>query len=224
MMVYISNIFVLHDMIQIRAAVASGMLLLAVFYKVRSQFIPFIVTTIIAFLFHYSAILILPIWFLSNTRRDYFYLWLIPIGYTCAMCDIYLTQLLTLLRLDFIENTLQMYGTLIDSEMNIFNIVQLLRCVLCFWFWYKINIISSRSEYAIILLKYIPSELQRFHFSNLPVAAFRISELYLVVEILLLPLLLYSVNPQKRIVGKFSILSLSSMFLFLNILYLNILK
>ena len=61
MMVYISNIFVLHDMIQIRAAVASGMLLLAVFYKVRSQFIPFIVTTIIAFLFHYSAILILPI-------------------------------------------------------------------------------------------------------------------------------------------------------------------
>jgi hypothetical protein len=225
MMVYISNIFVLHDMIQIRAAVASGMLLLAVFYKVRSQFIPFIVTTIIAFLFHYSAILILPIWFLSNTRRDYFYLWLIPIGYTCAMCDIYLTQLLTLLRLDFIENTLQMYGTLIDSEMNIFNIVQLLRCVLCFWFWYKINIISSRSEYAIILLKIYTIGIAAIpFFSNLPVAAFRISELYLVVEILLLPLLLYSVNPQKRIVGKFSILSLSSMFLFLNILYLNILK
>ena len=69
LILYLSNFFILHEMTQIRAGVASAFLLLCVKPIYDRDLKRFLLFAVLGFLFHYSAIVILPLWFLGIKAR-----------------------------------------------------------------------------------------------------------------------------------------------------------
>jgi hypothetical protein len=86
--IYVSNFFILHEMTQIRAGVASAFLLLCVkpIYERNGKM--FLLFTTIACLFHYSAIIILPLWFLTTNPKKTWLLLSVPISYSFFFLNI----------------------------------------------------------------------------------------------------------------------------------------
>lgn len=68
MMVYMLVFFVLHDIIQIRAAVACGLILVSIRYIYERKWYYYFPLILVASLFHYSALSFLPMFFLPRKR------------------------------------------------------------------------------------------------------------------------------------------------------------
>jgi hypothetical protein len=60
------NFFLLHEMTQIRAAIAVGIFLLCIYYKEQKRWSAFCFCVVVSTLFHYSSLLALPILFLAD--------------------------------------------------------------------------------------------------------------------------------------------------------------
>ena len=60
LVIYISNVYLLHDMTQIRAGVASGIFLLAIRPLAEHKIFRYTALILLAALFHYSSLLLLP--------------------------------------------------------------------------------------------------------------------------------------------------------------------
>ena len=82
---------------------------------------------------------------------------------------------------------------------------------------YFIDTISRHNRFAVLLLKiYAVSLSCLVLFSDLPVLAFRISELLLVVECLIVPMMYYTVRGTE-IVRKLPVVAVSAVILILNV-------
>jgi hypothetical protein len=68
--VYLSNFFILNELIQIRAGVAAGILLFATKYIYERNFPYFIILCGIATLFHYSSVVFIPLYLVSIQTID----------------------------------------------------------------------------------------------------------------------------------------------------------
>lgn len=92
---WVSSFFLLHDLIQIRGAVASALLLLIIPLIYRKNYLGAIILWVIALFFHRSAIAFLPIFFF---RRDsgHWRLWLFALSAVI---------LFNLLKIDIVERT-----------------------------------------------------------------------------------------------------------------------
>ena len=224
LLIYTANIFILHDMIQIRCAIASGLLLWAVYYLVNRRAISFLVISIVAFLFHYSSIVIFPLWFLSINRSDkYFYMALIAFAYIVGGI-VPISDLMQYIPIEGLQNLWRMYEQTLGDEVNVFNAVQLGRVTICLLLLYFIDRISIYNKYAILLVKiYAISIAALVLFSSVPVIAFRVSELYQVVEVVLIPMAVYAIKGYvffKRTL----VIIVGLAFLLMNTFYLGILK
>src|SRR3954469_5473248 len=71
-LVYYCNFFILHDMTQIRAGVASGLILLSIPEIQKRNLLTFLLIIAIGTLFHYSMIIFLPVYFLSAKKINKF--------------------------------------------------------------------------------------------------------------------------------------------------------
>lgn len=222
MLLYLSHFFILHDMIQMRAAIASGLLLVSIRFLTSRQLIPFLIICGIAVCFHYSALIIIPLWFINKSKAyKKFYMYLIPVSYALALAGIFFTEFIKYIPLGSVNYLLNMYSGTINGTINIFNTIQIMRCIICIWFWFKLDYIQQLNENLLIILKiYTIALALMVLFSSLPVAAFRLSELLLIVEILLVPYLTYTVSFQHRTLGKFCIIGIAAIFLISNI-YIN---
>ncbi len=218
-MVYISNIFILHDMIQIRAAIASGILLVALYYKIHKKLSYFIMCSIIAVMFHYSAIIIFPIWFIKLNNIDQKkYLLLIPLGYVISISGLNISKIFSYIPIAEIQMLLRIYSNSFDTHINVLNAMQLSRCIICVIFWIKVRKLATIQPAIILFLKIYTIGLFIFvALSDLPVAAFRISELLLIVEIILLPYIAFTFINKNIIYGKLVVASISMVFLLFNI-------
>ena len=224
LLIYVANIFILHDMIQMRCAVASGLLLWAVYYLVNRNSMRFISISILAFLFHYSAIIIFPLWFLNvNRSYKYFYIVLIVVAYIIRG-NFPIADLIQYFPIEGIQNLWEMYEYSYGNEINVFNSMQLGRVCLCGLLFFYIDEISRYNKYAILLLKiYALSIVAYVLFSSVPVMTFRISEFYQVVEILIIPMIVYVFKGRKFL--KYAlVLAFGLSLLLMNIYYLKILK
>lgn len=228
MLIYISCVFILHDMIQMRCAIASGLLLFATRYVYKKKIISFLVTLCFALLFHYSAIIILPLWFLNTTHiKKSLYMSMIPIAYMLALSGCLLGSLVQLIPFQPIQNLWNMYDVAMETgkgdEINIFNMLHLARCLICIFILYNVNTISKHNKMVILLVKiYTISLVSLVIFSDIPVIAFRVSELYQVVEVLLIPLIIFTFK--SPIVGKILISVISFGFLYINVIYNELLR
>lgn len=192
--VYLSNIVVIQDMAAIRAGVAASSMLLAINYKVEGDKRKFLLLMCVSFLFHYTAAIFLPIFFMSTQKKyKYFYLGMIFLSYFFAMSNFYLTQFIE--YMPFIGKDIALFDKYVDEmgfqqePMNIFNLLQLGHLLICLAFWSYIDKIYVQYKASLILLKVYSIGLCIVcWFAQSFVMAIRLSELFFVVEILLIPM------------------------------------
>lgn len=223
MLVFVSRFFVLHDMIQIRAAVASGLILWSTKYLYNRDIKRFAVIVVLATLFHTSALAIIPFWFLNpkhiNTKL---YLLLIPLAYILALGGVTFGRFVELIPIDRVQQGWRMYELAMEHDIgtsiNIFNISQLFRCACAIILIWYIGRLKTYVPQAIIWLKiYVVALVVLIMFSDIPVLAFRLNELLQVVEILLIPSII--VIPRYKQLGKVLIFIYACFCVSIDILY-----
>lgn len=69
-LIYFSTYFLLHDFTQIRAAIASGIFLLAIPLLKNKQRVRYLLVIVVAALFHYSALILLLLVFVTKDRKS----------------------------------------------------------------------------------------------------------------------------------------------------------
>lgn len=202
MLVYYSGFFLLWEMTQIRAAVAGGLLLLCVPCIRQRQWKAFAALAGLAVTFHYAALVFLPLYFLNAERvRAWVYYALIPAASLLYMMQINLVELASLAPIQLIELKIRSYETYADASVdNIFNAVFLARCTLAFVLLANREFLSRHSEYFLLLIKiYFLGLFLHVALASIPGIASRLSELLVVVEVILIPMLIPFFK--ERIVG-----------------------
>lgn len=223
LLLYFSSSFIVHEMIQIRVGIATGLLLLCIEPIYNRNFRKFILIVLTAALFHYSALIILPLYFLkANKLNLILYSSIIPISYLLHAFGIHMTSILIMFpNIESIQQKLliqqqAMSIALNPTPINVFNILQLLKIVFIYVLIWKISILQISNKYIPILLKiYIFSIATFVLFADIPVFAFRISEFMGITEIILIPMIIYILKP------KFIAYALCVLFAFGN-LYMSI--
>ena len=222
-LIYLSHFFILHEMTQIRAGVAAGILLLCVKPIYNRKLGLFLLFTLIAITFHYSAVIILSLWFFNphafNKKK---YLFIFVISYGMAYAGYTFGYLAGLIPIKEVQNLFSMYQQGMDNQIgvniNLFNAVQLFRIVMVGFFLYFFDKIRINNQYFMLLMKiYLYSICTLALLSDIPALAFRFSELLGIVEVVLIPLLVY-VFRQKVLSYLFPIV-IGFSFLCLNIFY-----
>jgi len=222
LVVYISYFYILHEMTQIRVGVAAGLMLLAIKPIYERDIKKFLCYTFFAFLFHYSAILILLIWFIPTHKVNrWFYTLLIPFAYLLYFCNVSFLSLVKLIPFEIFQRKISMYITSTktrEMHINIFNVMQLIHCSLAFLFLWKLPLLKRGNRYIPILLQcYVLSVAVLVVFQDFPVFAFRVSEFLGCVEIILVPCVFY-IFKSKQVAVIFIVVMSLGIFL-VNIFY-----
>lgn len=222
LVIYLSNFFIIQELTTIRAGVASGFLMLCIKPIYDRDWKRFLLFVIIAIFFHYSALVILPLWFLGNVPRKQWLLMSIPVGYLIYFSGI---NLVGVIPIPGVQEKLEMYKQLQElgdeksTAINVFNLLFLARIVIFYFLLWKYELIASNNKYFPLLMKIYCLGLVVFLvFSTMPVVAFRINELFSVTEIILIPLLFYAFTP--RVFSK-TIIDFIGLCLFLIVLFYN---
>ena len=224
-LVWMSNYFILHDLTQIRAAAAVGVFLYSLVYLQRGERLKYMMTIVVACCFHMTAMVFFPLVFLRNRPLGRLWtrgLYLAPfIGYVMAALKL---DFITLLPIPYVQERVEIYEEMRDlaqmgmDEVNIFNAVYLVKLLVYYLLMWKSSIITEHMPNFPLMIKIFALSLMSFTvFSFLPVIAFRTSEMFGIVEILLIPSLAYAVKPLN--VGKILVLIFASAMLLLNIFY-----
>jgi len=191
---YICLYFILHEMTQIRVGVACGIFLLAIPDIVNKNFRMYLFKTLIAMSFHYSAIIMLVLYFVNNkniNRKIYFFLPII--GLILAFIPNLMLNIFTFFEFilpSVIANKVTLYLSLIDNEdynkINTFNIFTLsLFLIYCFML-FNLNII--RTQLNIVMIQLFGIQLFVYYsFSSIPAFAARLSEFIGIILVILIP-------------------------------------
>jgi EpsG family len=225
--VYFSTYFLLHEFTQIRAGIASGLLLLAIKPIADRNLGKFLFVIASASLFHYSAIVAFPLYFLGNGKINWKNIIVlsasIPVG-----AVIHFTQfdILVALPIKAAQLKLETYYAveeLRNLKLNVFNSLYLIRYALLYIFLIFAYRIEKHNPYFPILLKiYTMSLFSYLVLSKNAVLAMRISELYGVVEILLIPLIYYAIR--QKVIAILSILVFSLVSFGINIYWTELVR
>lgn len=199
LVIYLSNFFILHEMTQIRAGVASALLLLCIKPIYERDWKMFVLSVSIACLFHYSAAIIIPLWFLSNLPKKKWLLWSIPVSYVFYFVGI---NLIVVLPIPGIQEKIIMYQKLRELDptdivqTNVFSFVFLAKVGIFYFLLLKYDLVHSYNKYFPLLMKiYSFSLVSYLIFTSLPAFSSRLNELFGIVDVILIPLLFYVFKP-----------------------------
>lgn len=217
--IFISNMFLVQDLIQIRVAVATGILLLSLPYLFNKNLTKFLFCLVVATMFHYSAV----VWICTYALNPYrinkkFWIFLLVGGYVLAVVGLSFAHLIEIIPVDDVQNLYKAYTYKLEvkghfDHLNIFNKVQLLNIAVLTFVMIKLELLMYKNKYTIILTKiFMIAMLMYVLLSDIPVVAVRLSELMQIVGILLFPLTMYAFKQNK--VGILVVLSIGSLFLF----------
>lgn len=198
-LLFISIYFILGEMIQIRQAVAISLVMFSIKYIYDKSLKKYLITTIAAVLFHYSAIIMLPLYYLSPTRNNPK-----PYIYSIGICliigtminfgvivDLINVQLIS--DLYYIKTAQQSIASLPPIYINIRFLIQIF---ICLFFWYYADKLNRYNKFSTIYLKLYSIGLCVFLlFYNVSDLADRLSTMFLIVEIMLIPMVINVVKP-----------------------------
>lgn len=217
LLIYLCNYYEMHETTQIRAGVLSGFYLLAVPYIVDDNRKIALLLILIGSVFHISGLALLPLLFLSNkpltNERILFWALLIPVAYMITSAVSY-----TFAGGEgYIAERLHQYQKTADTSeqghVHIFSPLHLFNVLLFYYFLYFAPTITEHNKYFPILLKIFGLSLFLYiSFAFLPVLGERISYLYSIPSIVLIPCIMYTIKP--RVLGR--IVAWSVGFIYLN--------
>lgn len=202
LLLFYSYFFMLHGLIQIRAGVASGLLMFSLGAIYDRKLLKFLIIVAAAVFFHVSSVLMLPLYFL-NPYKINIKLCVIAllIGLSFAVLAIDISSIVSMIPEGMIKYKVQ--GYLLYSDRDIFNLSEcfgtLLRLPIIIFLLMKVSLLESKSKYVYLLLKiYIYGFLLFCSFVNVvPMISGRLFEFFQVLEILLFPLLIFCF-PKKK--------------------------
>lgn len=202
MLAWFSHLYIVQDLTQIRVAVASAIYLFSLPYLIDGKKWRFLLCILVAVLFHYSALVLLPICLLNNKpmpRRKWLLLYILPlIFYFTSIISI---ELLHHIPVPFIQEKILVYEEMIKygrmfSELNKFNVMALFRLFTYYILLWKCNVISKVYPNMSILLKIFCYSICIYAaLSFFPVIAVRAQELIGVIDFVAIPLLALAFRP-----------------------------
>lgn len=200
--IYMGNYYMLHELTQMRAGVAAALFLFAIPYLAQGRRWQAFLWMACAVLFHYSALSLLPLLLFNdkpiNKWRRLAMACVVPIGYALYLLNI---DILTIFYIPVITDKIIIYQDLRDrgvlgDQINVFNAVFLVKLLVYFYLLYFYETLVHYAKYISLLLKVMGLSIVIFlFFAGLPVVAFRASELYGVVDIVLYSYLFFTLRP-----------------------------
>lgn len=205
LVIYIPVYYELHDLVQIRAAVAGAFLLLSIYFYANKQYKPLVLAYVAAVLFHYSSISFLPVFlvgnYLNGKRSRLLLASLIPIGFL-----LYLTHhdLLSLIpssllggKVDFYRSSAEsgdLWSEMLAPYKNLFFLT---KCAALYVYLYYYDYLKEKSKYFTLLCVVETGSLfWMLSMSTIPVVATRISDLYGIIDAVFLSYSLYLIEPK----------------------------
>ena len=196
---YMFLFFPLHGMTQIRAGLACAFFLSSIPNVVERKSGQFFIKSVLAVMFHYSAIVIFFVYFLKPKKINIKFYFLLPlIGLFFVFFKNQFIDILgsiTSLLPDFLSYKLLMYLELLQDgvgeDINLFSIYYTSLFVMYYYLIFNVRKFDGKYDY--ILIKLLGWTLFSYYFfSFLPAIAVRVSEFYGVVVIFIIPMLIYS--------------------------------
>lgn len=193
---YVCLYFVLHEMTQIRVGVACGIFLLALPDLANRNYKGYLLKSVIAILFHYSAVIMLVLYCLRADKISKLLYCALPLlGITIsAFPDLVLSffKLSIFFLPDFLGSKVGIYLSLINDEgfnkINIFNFFVL--SLMCFYYFVIFNIKKFSIGVEFLLIKLFGLQLFVYYsLSAVPAFSIRLSEFLGVCLIITLPYL-----------------------------------
>lgn len=227
LLIYISNYYILHEFTQIRIGVATGFLLLSLIYLADKKFVFFSIFACLAVFFHQSCFLVVifPL-FVNSEKNIKFYYFAVPIGYFFyffnTVLDIKLPIPSLQEKIDFYEVATES-GFMKEEKINVFNALFLIRVLILNVLLYYSKKISEYFPNIYLLVKLYAISLFSFVFlSKIPVFAYRIQELLGVVEIIIIPCIIYIFPKQFKILGMISVFAIALVFFLMNVYFVKL--
>jgi hypothetical protein len=229
LIVFSCSYFVLHEMTQIRVALAAAIFLLAIPDIVNRNLKSFLMKTALAMLFHYSAITMLFTYLLgskTNTNKTHakiFYLFLPIIGILLGIFNVekfFLPPIISILP-KFLSYKYNIYSNL--YKLGMFNRIRVFDTqylgLLIIYYFAIININKFKKETDVLDFKILGWMFFIFYFFwFFPVIGGRISEFLGIVSILALPSLI-SIIREKFFM--YSLVVFSSFLMLYNIIVIH---
>lgn len=222
LLAYISYLYPIHELTQIRAGVASGFVLLAISYKARARIWGTAICIGLAILFHYSSIVMLPLIFIKTEKFNRVY-------YSLAILFSYIAfsgiSVLLNLVLDYLPPVLKWkvmaYESEVGADLNIFNAWQILRILIALFMIFNIKTLMTKDKnFALYLKIYVIGICSFVLLSFNPVFAVRVSDLYFVIDIILITGLIHIIP--NYVLSRVLVILVTALFLFLNISYIDL--
>lgn len=195
-LIYLTNFYLLHEMVQIRAGIASGIFLLSIKHIYNRNFGKFLLYILWACFFHYSSALYLFLYFLNPASLNK--IWWIIVLSSFSILSLLGINIFDLTVLSFIPK-IQAYIELMKAggDFVLINVwtsfAFLINFLLTFFLLLKSSLLIDKNKYFIILLKInILSIIAYMSFASMPVFAARVSQLLGVVQIILFPIIVYA--------------------------------
>lgn len=204
LMIYIPVYFELHDMVQIRAAAAATFLLTAMVSLSNKKHWVAAIFMIVAFFFHYSALIFLPFLFLGNRKLSPG--WRIALAIFVISCfAMYLMgkDIFQLIPSTFVIGKIDAYQRTSEKglwEMTLLykNAYYMAKFVFLFLCLYYYDNIVERNRFAPLLINiFAASLLTPMLISSVPIIATRTSDLYGIVDGIVFTFCLYIFEPIK---------------------------
>lgn len=206
LVIYFGNFYYLHEVTQIRAGIAAGFFLLSVSYLANGKRIWAFALIVIACMFHYSALALLPVLFLNNKPigkyKKIILAAIVPMCFVLYFLDL---DMLTTIPIPYVTDKVEVYKAASEygniEKNSILNPFPLIKMAVFLYFLYFSNTIEKYVPSIHLLIKILAcSLLVYFAISSITIISTRISELYGIVELVAYPCIVYTIRP--KYVGK----------------------
>lgn len=218
LIIWLTDFYPLHELGQIRAAAATGVFLLSLKSLYQRKTRTYIIYTVFATLLHFSAILMLAL-ILLNVKKINIRIWYFAVFISILWAALGIDIISVMKYIPGIgEDKYEAYESVQKSlnSASVFSPIVIGKFIITIVLLLRVNLLHKHNRYAILLLKIILiSTIARFVFASNVSIAFRISEFFGTVEIILFPMLIYLFR-QKQI-GYFFIIILSFIFVLIRI-------
>ncbi len=185
LVVYLTMDYVLHDMIQIRAAVATGLLLLSIRFISERKWWIYFPLVVVATFFHYSAVVFLPLYFLptKNMLRP-FWIGVLIVGMIMGFTHTYIGSFFKGIPVEFINKFFQDYMGNKDFTPSDIGLKRIYMCLLLIVMTVRIDAIKEHYPLAVpSLCVSILSQMSFLTFGDIPVMQGRMGELFGLADI-----------------------------------------
>jgi len=219
--VYMSDYYILHDMTQIRASVASGFMLLCIPALVDGKKGKAFLMIAMATFFHYSAIMLLPLLFINNKPLNKYWkiglFAVIPIGIVMMLLHI---DLLTSIPIPYIQTKVDAYRLMeIYEKFNKVTLVNFLLWIKMAIFIYALIFYDTIYEHCELLPIFLRimglSFFFFFAFSTISVFSERSHQMFGLVSVLLFPTIYYTFKPS--FIGRVIVCAVAAIQLLMNL-------